>query len=126
MFLGLAAEGYSIEYKRVPMSRERTPRTDDLDHLFVQMNPEVSCADKRIIHVFVSRTASGSSARFAATFACGCLLGRDASDIADRNDRIDRDRGPAPSSGDSSMHRVDSGAFDLSRSVENGEYRGGC
>lgn len=125
VFLGLAAEGYSIEYKRVPMSRERTPRTDDLDHLFVQMNPEVSCADKKIIHAFVSRTANGSSARFAATFACGCLLGRDASEVADRNDRIDRDRGPAPSSGDSSMHRVDSGAFDLSRSVENGEYRGG-
>lgn len=116
VFLGLAAEGYSIEYKRVPMSRERTPRTDDLDQLYVQMNPEVPRANKKIVHTFISRTANGSSARFAATFACGCLLGGE--------------RGPAPISGDSSTHsgqhmyRVDSGTFDLSRSIENGEYRG--
>ena len=143
VFLGLAAEGYSLEYKRVPMSRERTPRADDLDQLYLQMNPEVPRGtDCRVLHVFISRTANGSSARFAATFACGCLLGRtdtpDAGGIAAAIDSSGR--GPAPPSGDSAhsahsahsshsaqahhMHRVDSGAFDLTRSIESGEYRG--
>ena len=143
VFLGLAAEGYSMEYKRVPMSRERTPRADDLDQLYLQMNPEVQHENRRVFHVFISRTANGSSARFAATFACGCLLGRTAtSDIPTNPSGIpgaieNSERSPAPPSGDSvhsihsvhsahsqHMHRVDSGTFDLTRSIESGEYRG--
>lgn len=136
VFLGLAAEGYSLEYKRVPMSRERTPRADDLDQIYLQMNPEVPRrTDGKVLHVFISRTANGSSARFAATFACGCLLGRpdipDPSGLAIATENSGR--GPAPPSGDSThsahsfqahhMHRVDSGV-DMFRSIESGEYRG--
>lgn len=37
VFVAIAAEGYQISYKRVPMSRERTPQAADLDQLLAQM-----------------------------------------------------------------------------------------
>ena len=35
--MAIAAEGYQVSYRRVPMSRERTPQAGDLDHLLAQM-----------------------------------------------------------------------------------------
>lgn len=68
VFIGLAAEGYQINYRRVPLSRERTPQAADLNHLHQQMANHPG--DKETAYLFVSRTATGSSARFAAAFAC--------------------------------------------------------
>lgn len=68
VFIGLAAEGYQLSYRRVPLSRERTPQAVDLNHLHQQMTNHPG--DKRTLYLFVSRTATGSSARFAAAFAC--------------------------------------------------------
>ena len=34
---GLAAEGYQLSYRRVPLSRERTPEAADLDVLHQQL-----------------------------------------------------------------------------------------
>lgn len=34
---GLAAEGYQVSYRRVPLSRERTPEAADLDTLHQQL-----------------------------------------------------------------------------------------
>lgn len=67
VFVGLAAEGYQISYRRVPMSRERTPQALDLDQLYLQMGNHPG--GKQIAWLFVGRTATGSSARFAAAFA---------------------------------------------------------
>jgi hypothetical protein len=69
VFTGLAAEGYQITYRRVPLSRERTPQAADLNHLHQQMT-NLPGDDKETAYLFVSRTATGSSARFAAAFAC--------------------------------------------------------
>eukprot|EP00887_Chlorella_sp_A99_P002448 scaffold10.g2448.t1 len=55
VFVAVAAEGYQVSYRRVPMSRERTPQ---------------------VAYVFLSRTAAGSSARFAAAFACAYLAAK--------------------------------------------------
>lgn len=68
VFIGLGAEGYQINYRRVPLSRERTPQAVDLNHLHQQMTNHPG--DKETAFLFVSRTATGSSARFAAAFAC--------------------------------------------------------
>lgn len=111
VFLGLAAEGYNLEYKRVPMSRERTPQTEDLDHLYHQIAQKRK--SEQIYHVFLSRTAHGSSARFAATFACACLTAsnpRNKANLPDESPRM-------------SLTRSDSEVFELSRSIESGEYR---
>lgn len=37
VFVAIAAEGYQVSYRRVPMSRERTPQAADLDQLLAQM-----------------------------------------------------------------------------------------
>ena len=37
VYQGLAAEGYQISYRRVPLSRERTPEAADLDVLHQQL-----------------------------------------------------------------------------------------
>ena len=68
VFIGLAAEGYQISYRRVPLSRERTPQAVDLNHLHHQMTNYPG--DKQPAYLFISRTAMGSSARFASAFAC--------------------------------------------------------
>ena len=68
VFVGLAAEGYQLSYRRVPLSRERTPQAVDLNYLHQQITNYPG--DKRPLYLFLSRTASGSSARFAAAFAC--------------------------------------------------------
>ena len=113
VFLGLAAEGYNLEYKRVPMSRERTPRTEDLDHLYKQVAPKRN--SEQTYYVFLSRTANGSSARFAATFACATLMTlTTSSNHLKSSEEVPR----------MNLPRSDSEGLELSRSVESGEYRG--
>lgn len=146
VFVGIAAEGYQISYRRVPMSRERTPQAADLDHLHAQMIG----TGRKVAHLFVSRTATGSSARFAATFACvnlhaqeafetlvagtgaaaltlsdavpvpGATSGSDGTELAEQispaSKRLRGGTGP--------ITRHDSEASDLARSAHAGEYRG--
>ena len=35
--MGLASEGYELSYRRIPLSRERTPEAADLDTLHSQL-----------------------------------------------------------------------------------------
>ncbi len=35
--MGLASEGYEMSYRRIPLSRERTPEAADLDTLHSQL-----------------------------------------------------------------------------------------
>ena len=107
----LQAEGYQISYRRIPLSRERTPVANDLDALHKQMllqerikaaaegkaagqGPELSHQASltagtevveavapapageavKVIHLVLSRTATGSSARFAAAALATYLL----------------------------------------------------
>jgi hypothetical protein len=81
VFAGLQAEGLQVTYRRVPMSRERTPQAADLDQLHAQLRARAP-AGRRLVHLLVSRTATGSSARFAAAFACTCLRAANGSDAA--------------------------------------------
>ncbi len=37
VYQGLAADGYQVSYRRVPLSRERTPEAADLDVLHQQL-----------------------------------------------------------------------------------------
>ena len=37
LYMGLASEGYEMSYRRIPLSRERTPEAADLDTLHSQM-----------------------------------------------------------------------------------------
>lgn len=105
------------------MSRERTPRTHDLDRLYKQM----ACQHKgKVYYVFVSRTATGSSARFAATFACCCLMN---TNIALQGEDTDAEISQGPlkrqkSNPDTGLTRHDSETSELTRSIELGEYRG--
>jgi hypothetical protein len=74
VFVALAAEGYQVGYRRVPMSRERTPQAADLDQLLAQMGG--APADKEVragrslrgITWTLSRAAGGS----VCTHACAC------------------------------------------------------
>ena len=47
VYQGLAAEGYQISYRRVPLSRERTPEAADLDvlHQQLMMQPVGECEE---------------------------------------------------------------------------------
>ncbi|KAL4440251.1 hypothetical protein ABPG75_003252 [Micractinium tetrahymenae] len=72
VFVAVAAEGYQISYRRVPMSRERTPQAADLDQLLAQMGNHP--AGKEVLYIFLSRTATGSSARFSSAAAATYLL----------------------------------------------------
>lgn len=115
VFLGLAAEGYNLEYKRVPMSRERTPQTQDLDQLHAHVGLPSKKTNKNTYYVFLSRTSTGSSARFSATFASTCLTAPTALSHQSNGESLTQP---------SSLVRNDSETFDLSRSIEAGEYRG--
>jgi len=37
LYMGLASEGYEMSYRRIPLSRERTPEAADLDTLHSQL-----------------------------------------------------------------------------------------
>lgn len=142
VFSGLQAEGFRLSYRRVPMSRERTPQAADLDRLYVQLRDQPPGASS-VAHVFVSRTAAGSSARFAAAFACMSLRAMEGADAAAAGaarrgttilgtsptaamslSPLARDVSPVKHARSDGLLRNDSELSDLVRSVEAGEYRG--
>ncbi|GBF92770.1 paladin [Raphidocelis subcapitata] len=84
----LAEEGFRVAYRRIPLSRDRTPVAGDMQDLHAQLElrPDGGpmggapggtaggTAGGRVIHLVLSRTATGSSARFAAASLCTYLL----------------------------------------------------
>lgn len=100
------------------MSRERTPRASDLDLLHQQVHNTQK--DKKIYYVFISRTATGSSARFATAFACCCLMNKP---LGPDTEYIQSSKKPKLVR-TAAVVRHDSESSELSRSVEIGEYRG--
>lgn len=66
----LHEEGYSVTYRRIPLSRERTPEAGDLEMLHEQAQSIREGLAGQVVHLIVSRTATGSSARFAAAALC--------------------------------------------------------
>jgi len=74
-YSSLSDQGYAISYTRVPLSRERTPLTEDLDLIHSCISEEVLAdqSSRKCIVMFQSLTGMGSSMRFAMA-ACGLLL----------------------------------------------------
>jgi len=145
VFVGMAAEGYQISYRRVPMSRERTPQAADLDHLHLQMTNHPG--GRRVAFLFVSRTATGSSARLATAFACSILCAQEqlnlgTTPLEEQTHEIVTENAPDTSSvlldkcsssqtAHSKRHRMPVTGIirqdsepELSRSAQAGEYRG--
>ncbi|KAG2424588.1 hypothetical protein HXX76_014317, partial [Chlamydomonas incerta] len=90
----LEQAGYRLSYRRIPLSRERTPEAADVDALHAQLTQAASDAAENlrgeeaaalaglgsngpgiVVHLVLSRTATGSSASFVAA-ACGTYLSR--------------------------------------------------
>ncbi|KAG2424596.1 hypothetical protein HXX76_014323 [Chlamydomonas incerta] len=90
----LEQAGYRLSYRRIPLSRERTPEAADVDALHAQLTQAASDAVENlrgeeaaalaglgsngpgiVVHLVLSRTATGSSASFVAA-ACGTYLSR--------------------------------------------------
>ena len=83
----LADAGYRLTYARVPLSRDRTPQAADVDALAAQAAAEGRARsgggdqhdddddDEQntlsVVHLVIARTATGSSARFAAVVLAG-------------------------------------------------------
>lgn len=87
----LADEGFNISYRRIPLSRERTPVAGDLQDLHKQVEaPQIvsprhdatadGAAQQQVVHLVLSRTATGSSARFAAAVLATHMLNEAAKD----------------------------------------------
>jgi hypothetical protein len=75
----LSEEGFQVCYRRIPLSRDRTPVAGDLQDLHAQLElrPALrpgAAAPSKVVHLVLSRTATGSSARFAAASLCTYLL----------------------------------------------------
>jgi hypothetical protein len=67
----LEESGYHISYRRIPLSRERTPEAADVNALHTQLTEVTAAAQEanpscRVLHLILSRTPTGSSARFVA------------------------------------------------------------
>lgn len=107
----LAAEGYHISYRRIPLSRERTPEAGDLADLHKAMI-NAGPGGRPVVHLVLSRTATGSSARFAAaSLCCHALV----------EEKLKREGGAAAAAlnaGNSTNKRIKRTYSDL------GEYRG--
>ena len=85
----LAEAGYRLSYARVPLSRDRTPQAVDVDALAAQAAAEGRARSgggdggghndddddnddaPSVVHLVIARTATGSSARFAAVVLAG-------------------------------------------------------
>ena len=65
----LLSRSYSLSYCRVPLSRERTPEAWDIEQLHrqIELSVEVKEEGRQVVHLIMSRTATGSSARFVAS-----------------------------------------------------------
>ena len=77
----LAEEGFRVSYRRIPLSRDRTPVAGDLGDLHAQLELRPGgggggggAPPPRVLHLVLSRTATGSSARFAAAALATYLL----------------------------------------------------
>jgi hypothetical protein len=79
VFQHLIKAGYQVSYRRVPMSRERTPQASDLEQVLSQM--AAVPPGKRPIYIFLSRTATGSSVRFATAAAATYIKWREAVEV---------------------------------------------
>lgn len=146
----LQAEGYQISYRRIPLSRERTPVAGDLDALHKQMLLQqlllsgaageavaapgalgrsmsvitAAAAEgagrpppRRVLHLVLSRTATGSSARFAASGLATFLI-----DPSSREQGAALKGGSPTSSGDGS--ELPPAAKRMKRTMSDlGEYR---
>ncbi|GIM16088.1 hypothetical protein Vretimale_18744 [Volvox reticuliferus] len=109
----LADSGYRISYRRIPLSRERTPEAADVNALHLQLTDVTAAAAEAdpecdVLHLILCRTPTGSSARFVAA-----LLGTYLS-------RAQQQQGPG--SGASSLVSRSSGMLSLDGAA--GEYRG--
>eukprot|EP01026_Neomeris_dumetosa_P055765 TRINITY_DN50829_c0_g1_i8.p1 TRINITY_DN50829_c0_g1~~TRINITY_DN50829_c0_g1_i8.p1 ORF type:complete len:321 (-),score=36.97 TRINITY_DN50829_c0_g1_i8:539-1501(-) len=62
----LKSEGFQVSYRRIPLSRARTPVATDIDFFHEQASSRLECQRQNIkaIHLIISRTAQGSSQRF--------------------------------------------------------------
>lgn len=74
VYEALRAEGYAVSYRRIPLSRERTPVASDLQDLYLQMRAAATRPERSALHLVLSRTATGSSGRFTAAALCCYLL----------------------------------------------------
>ena len=59
----MSDQGFSVSYCRIPLSRERTPEPADIAQLQAQLLPKAGAEGRRVAHLIVSRTATGSSSR---------------------------------------------------------------
>jgi hypothetical protein len=75
VYSSLSDQGYAVSYARVPLSRERTPLTEDLDLIHSCISQEVLSdrSGRSCLVMFQSLTGMGSSIRFAMA-AAGLLL----------------------------------------------------
>uniref|UniRef100_A0A7S3QUH6 Tyrosine specific protein phosphatases domain-containing protein n=1 Tax=Dunaliella tertiolecta TaxID=3047 RepID=A0A7S3QUH6_DUNTE len=64
------SEGFKASYRRIPLSRERTPEALDIEQVHIQMldahAEHAHDGGSPLVHLILSRTATGSSARFVA------------------------------------------------------------
>ncbi|GLI60364.1 hypothetical protein VaNZ11_002488 [Volvox africanus] len=113
----LADSGFRISYRRIPLSRERTPEAADVNALHLQLT-DVSAAareadpESNVLHLILSRTPTGSSARFVAALL-GTYLSRA---------QQQQQQQQGPSFGASSLVSRSSGMMSLDGAA--GEYRG--
>ena len=68
VYQSLAAEGFQLSYRRIPLSRERTPEAADLDTLHSQLllQPEDGGSLLHVLHVLTmqsSRTRARQSGK---------------------------------------------------------------
>ena len=75
VYSSLSEQGYAVSYARVPLSRERTPLTEDLNLIHSCICEEVlsDSSGRSCLVMFQSLTGMGSSMRFAMA-AAGLLL----------------------------------------------------
>eukprot|EP00197_Chlamydomonas_leiostraca_P007983 CAMPEP_0202863826 /NCGR_PEP_ID=MMETSP1391-20130828/4304_1 /ASSEMBLY_ACC=CAM_ASM_000867 /TAXON_ID=1034604 /ORGANISM="Chlamydomonas leiostraca, Strain SAG 11-49" /LENGTH=1425 /DNA_ID=CAMNT_0049543499 /DNA_START=116 /DNA_END=4393 /DNA_ORIENTATION=- len=69
------SEGYRASYRRIPLSRERTPEAHDVEMLHQQLIEQQDASEfanprPNVLHLILSRTANGSSAKFVAAALC--------------------------------------------------------
>uniref|UniRef100_A0A061RKB2 Paladin-like isoform x3 n=1 Tax=Tetraselmis sp. GSL018 TaxID=582737 RepID=A0A061RKB2_9CHLO len=72
VFIHLRKMGYRVKYKRIPMSRDRTPVASDIDHLQLQLRS--SSPSDNVSQVIMSRTMAGSSCRYVASLLAMFML----------------------------------------------------
>lgn len=106
VFERFRSQGFALSYRRIPLSRERTPEAADLEALWAQAR--AAPLPEHCVHVVLARTSTGSSCRFAAAFFAMSMA-------AEATGSVGAPR-PAPGSPD------DRAPLDKARALR-GEYR---